>query len=172
MSTGSHDQPEITQLGRSDWARYKAIRLDSLADSGQWFASAGLDTEVARPDSYWQRILVTTDRFSVNVRGHDIAMMGTANPHEGFDCDKWLIGFWISPEYRGRGIFRQMIDFLDKWSVDRGYLRHGLGAWSDNQVAINAYTAVGFQPDGEPRPSTSVPGKFYLPMYKQLTISE
>lgn len=84
----------------------------------------------------------------------------------------WLFGFWISPEYRGRGIFRQMIDFLDKWSIDRGYLIHGLGAWSDNQVAINAYTAVGFQPDGEPRPSTSAPEKFYIPMYQGLTISE
>jgi RimJ/RimL family protein N-acetyltransferase len=144
----------------------------ALADSAQLFASAGIESESARPESYWRHMLQSTDRFAVNIAGKDIATMGVSDPHEGFTCDKWLIGFWISPEYRGRGVFKQMISFLDQWSLQNNYVRHGLGAWSDNEKAIKAYASVGFVADGEPRPSTSVAGKFYLPMYKQLTISQ
>jgi ribosomal protein S18 acetylase RimI-like enzyme len=59
-----------------------------------------------------------------------------------------------------------MFKFVDEHAQEKGWQRQGLGVWEDNYSAIAAYERIGFVTMGEPKPSTSVAGKFYIRMIR------
>jgi ribosomal protein S18 acetylase RimI-like enzyme len=56
-----------------------------------------------------------------------------------------FMGFmYVSPEYRGLGINRQIITSLIGWSKEQGVQDFYLDVYIGNEAAINAYEKVGF----------------------------
>ena len=85
---------------------------------------------------------------------------------EDFASNCWIRGCWVSPESRGNGVMRAFMEYVDSQAGVMPWGVQGLGVWVDNYSAIKAYENIGFTNMGEPRPSTSQPGKFYQRMIR------
>ena len=120
------DEFEIIELSESDWRDYKSIRLDSLRDSPDSFAST-YEREVSfRPDQWKSRL-----RISSTI--HDAVAIAAVS-------DKSLIGLlscvihgpdvktahlyqmWVSPGFRKRGVGSALVDHVKSWAVSKGCL--------------------------------------------------
>ena len=57
------------------------------------------------------------------------------------------LGFmYVSPNYRGMGVNKTIIDSLISWSKSREITDFHLDVYVNNQAAISAYEKVGFKP--------------------------
>lgn len=55
------------------------------------------------------------------------------------------LGFmYVRPEYRGKGINREIIDALQSWSSSKGINELRLEVYCDNLPAVSAYKKIGF----------------------------
>ena len=55
------------------------------------------------------------------------------------------LGFmYVLPEYRGKGINKQIIDSLKKWAASQNISEFRLEVYYDNDPAIKAYEKIGF----------------------------
>lgn len=62
------------------------------------------------------------------------------------DSHSYLGFMYVSPEYRGRGVNRRIVDLLITWSRAQGVRDCYLDVYSENSSAIRAYEKIGFQP--------------------------
>jgi ribosomal protein S18 acetylase RimI-like enzyme len=53
---------------------------------------------------------------------------------------------YVTPDFRGRGINREITEKLIAWSRSRGVTDLYLDVYSENTSAIKAYEKVGFKP--------------------------
>jgi RimJ/RimL family protein N-acetyltransferase len=88
-----------------------------------------------------------------------------------FGATVWVGGCWSAPNYRGAGLLKAMMRFVDEHAQEKGWERQGLGVWEDNYSAITAYEKLGFIAKGEPKPSTRVANKFYIRMIREAVIA-
>lgn len=55
------------------------------------------------------------------------------------------LGFmYVKPEYRGKGVNKQVIATLQQWAIKRGITEFRLDVYSDNLPAVKAYEKIGF----------------------------
>ena len=55
------------------------------------------------------------------------------------------LGFmYVRPEYRGRGVNKEIIEALKNWSLSKNINELRLEVYYDNSPAINAYKKIGF----------------------------
>ena len=102
--------------------------------------------------------------FSVD--GIDGAIMTIENLAGDFGARAWIGGCWSSPEYRGVGLLKAVLKFVDEHAQEKGWQRQGLGVWEDNYSAIAVYERLGFEAMGDRQPSSRVAGKFYIRMIR------
>lgn len=58
------------------------------------------------------------------------------------------IGFmYVKPEHRGKGVSRQILDALEKWTIEQGVTEIRLEVYKDNLPAVRAYEKYGFNPN-------------------------
>ena len=68
-----------------------------------------------------------------------------SKPYISYPFYTYLGFMYVAPEYRGKGINRQLIEQLAKWSKEQGINNMHLDVFADNQPAINAYRKSGFK---------------------------
>jgi len=105
------------------------------------------------------------DFLIASIDGIDAAVMSVEKLEGDFGATCWIGGCWSDPAYRGKGLLRAMMNFVDK--QDKGWQVQGLGVWIDNYSAIAAYEKLGFVKMGEDTPSTRQPGKFHQRMIRK-----
>ena len=135
-----------------EWQLYKSLRLQSLKDAPDAFGSTW-ERESPRPDEEWMaRLSDVDDRFSFPVVAFwDDEPAGLAwGRIEAVSPDRAdLYQMWASPNYRGRGIGRGLLDAVLQWASDRAeYIVLGVTLGNDSARAL--YESVGFQAFGEP----------------------
>lgn len=55
------------------------------------------------------------------------------------------LGFmYVKPEYRGKGVNKQVMAALQQWAISRGITEFRLDVYSDNLPAVKAYEKIGF----------------------------
>jgi len=153
---------EIIQPG--DWVRLRAIRLNSLLVNPEAFGGI-FEIESADDEFTWRQRFEKLDFLIASVDGIDAAVMSVEELQGDFGATCWIGGCWSDPEYRGKGLFRAMFNFLD--AQDRDWKIQGLGVFTDNDLAIAAYEKLGFVKMGEDKASTRQPGKFYQRMIRK-----
>ena len=158
-------QIQVELLTAEQWARAKELRLASLRDSAHAFGG-NLETESALGESEWRASFEKLNYIVASVDGIDSAIMTVENLKGDFDATAWVGGCWSSPEYRGVGLLKAMIKFVDEHAQEKGWQRQGLGVWEDNYPAIAAYEKLAFVAMGEPKLSTRVANKFYIRMIR------
>jgi len=157
---------KVELLTAEQWARARELRLASLRDSAHAFGG-NLETESAHSESEWRAKFETLNYLVASVDGVDSAIMTVENLSGDFEATAWIGGCWSSPEYRGVGLLRVMMKFVDEHAQEKGWQRQGLGVWEDNFSAIAAYEKLDFVVMGERKLSTRVANKFYIRMIRE-----
>jgi RimJ/RimL family protein N-acetyltransferase len=158
-------QIKVELLTTEHWLRVKKLRLASLRDSPDAFGG-NLETESTQSETEWRAKFENLHHLVASVDGIDGAIMTVENLRGDFEATAWIGGCWSSPEYRGVGLLRAMLKFVDEHAQEKGWQRQGLGVFEDNDSAIAAYEKLNFVAMGEPKPSTRVAGKFYIRMIR------
>jgi RimJ/RimL family protein N-acetyltransferase len=147
-----------------DWFRLRAIRLKSLQVNPEAFGGT-YEIESAETESEWRKKFEKLDFLIASIDGRDAALMSVEELDGDFGATCWIGGCWSDPPYRGKGLLRAMMNFVDQ--QDSRWQVQGLGVWIDNYSAIAAYEKLGFVKMGEDTPSTRQPGKFHQRMIRE-----
>jgi RimJ/RimL family protein N-acetyltransferase len=147
-----------------DWFRLRAIRLKSLQVNPEAFGGTH-EIESAETESEWRKKFEKLDFLIASIDGRDAALMSVEELDGDFGATCWIGGCWSDPAYRGKGLLRAMMNFVDQ--QDSGWQVQGLGVWIDNYSAIAAYEKLGFVRMGQDTPSTRQPGKFHQRMIRK-----
>lgn len=145
--------------------RLKTLRLAALADSPKAFG-AKYEIEKEKPINFWQNSLRITSWCFVTLADLDIGLLAVDRSEKDRQSDCWVSSWWIQEQYRGQGISRLMLSWVDNLARDKNWQKIGLGVWPDNKRAISAYQKLGFIADEQLMPSRSIPGLLYQPMFR------
>ncbi len=139
---------EIHALLPEDWPVIRAVRLRSLHESPHAFTST-YAREAAFDESTW-RDRATTGHWFVAVE--DGSVVGVAGGVEGWSDDpsrRELVGMWVAPRDRGRGVARLLLGAVGAWARAEGASVLSLGVRAGNRDARAAYLALGLRSSGE-----------------------
>jgi len=155
---------DVEIIHPDEWFRLRSIRLKSLTVNPEAFGGT-LEVESAEDENAWREKFAQLDFLIASVDGVDAAVMSVEKLVGDFGATCWIGGCWSDPAYRGKGLLRAMMNFVDE--QDKGWQVQGLGVWIDNYSAITAYEKLGFVKMGEDTPSTRQPGKFHQRMIRK-----
>jgi ribosomal protein S18 acetylase RimI-like enzyme len=158
---------EIVTVTVNDFERLRALRLAALKDTPDAFG-AKYEDEVNKPISEWQDRLKNTNWCFVVADGVDIGLLAVDRAEKDRNSDCWLSSWWIRDEFRGSGIPKLMLNWLEQLCIEKNWEKIGLGVWPDNLRAISAYKKLGFTEAEKLLPSRSIPGLMYLAMYRNV----
>jgi GNAT superfamily N-acetyltransferase len=145
---------EIMWLGAGDEDRYREVRLRALADAPQAFAST-FERENGFSRDVWTSRL-TSDSAVYLLAVDDGRAVGTASGRiEEQPGTAQLLGMWVAPEARGRGVGQALIEMIVDWARGRGMERLGLWVTEANDPARALYEKSGFLPTGQRQPLPS-----------------
>ena len=147
--------------------RLRALRLAALKDTPDAFG-AKYEDEANKPISEWQDRLKNTSWCFVVADGVDVGLLAVDRAEKDRNSDCWLSSWWIKDAFRGSGIPKLMLTWLEQLCRVNNWKKIGLGVWPDNLRAIAAYKKLGFTERQKLLPSRSIPGLMYLAMYKNV----
>jgi len=160
----------IRRVRADEGPQMRELRLQALADPVA--AIAFLETTeqaLARPDSEWQeraeRNATAADQAGfvallADESGRDepvgsvVVFTRRAGEPDYFERvptvdTATLVGVYVSPQVRGRGVIDALIQAAAEWTRDAGYPELTLDVHERNVVAISSYRRAGFDVVGE-----------------------
>jgi ribosomal protein S18 acetylase RimI-like enzyme len=148
---------EVRRARADDWEELRELRLRALADAPGAFAST-LEREAAFPDDVWrQRAQGGPASANFLVRADGVAVGMAAVIAEPAPGRMQLVGMWVDPGHRGRGIAQALISHAVRWSRDHQARELVLWVAENNTAARRLYRRVGFRPAGAHQPLPSDP---------------
>lgn len=147
---------EIREIGAGNWRALRDIRLAALRDAPQAFAST-YEREAAFTEADWLRWISRGDTFLAYAPELGAAPVGIVSGYEGEPGTIELISMWISPQARGRGIGRALVEAVLGQARAKSMTRVHLWAAESNRNARLLYERCGFRPTGERQPLPSNP---------------
>jgi ribosomal protein S18 acetylase RimI-like enzyme len=151
----------------ADWAAYRDLRLEMLADTPIAFTET-VDRARLHPDEHWRNRTAnrspTSQLFAAVAE--DGSWLGTMGGfHPAGNRDPVLVGVYVTPEFRGarEGLADALLDAVIEWSRSRGE-RLLLEVHENNEPAIRFYRRRGFTPTGVTIPYALDPGAVDLEM--------
>lgn len=152
--------------------RLRALRLRALADAPLAFGST-LAREEAFPDGVWD------ERATRGAAGEDqvtyVALddgrwvglaTGLAEAPDG--SRPVLVGMFVEPAARGRGIGGALVEAVVGWARGRGAAHLCLWVVSTNHPAVALYERCGFRPTGARQPLEHTPSLTEIQMTRDL----
>jgi RimJ/RimL family protein N-acetyltransferase len=161
---------EIITATADDIDRLRALRLAALHDAPYAFGSKHED-EIKKEESEWQERLKNTHWCFAVADGVDVGLLAVDRADKDRNSDCWLSSWWIRDEFRGSGIPKLMLNWVEQLCIENKWEKIGLGVWPDNLRAIAAYKKLGFTNTEKLLPSRSGPGLMYLAMYFEIAQS-
>jgi GNAT superfamily N-acetyltransferase len=147
---------DVRRIRADEGLRRRAVRLRALANAPTAFGST-LEREEAFADAVW----------------HERAAAGAAGvarvTYVAEDGDRWvgiatglgdepdapgatLVGMFVEPAARGRGVGRTLVEAVADWARSVGATRLHLWVTSTNDAALGLYRRAGFAPTGKKKP--------------------
>ena len=144
---------EIKEFSDSDWRGYKSIRLSSLQESPDSFAST-YEREASFSTEQWQA------RLKISPSIHDAIALGAIVDelyagllscviHKPDANSAHLYQMWVAPDYRGLGIGMALVDRIKSWACQRDVEKLVLSVTTINTEAIALYEKLGFYSVGD-----------------------
>jgi GNAT superfamily N-acetyltransferase len=149
----------VRRIDVGEWERFKAFRLDALAEAPYAFGSTLADT-AARPDDEWRErvtALATAAGTCYYVAEADDGtwLAGAGGYLE--DGVPNVFGVWTRPEARGNGYADALVRGVVEWARRTGAAEVRLWATDTNEPARRVYDRLGFTPTGTTQPLPSDP---------------
>ena len=162
----------IRRIRPDEALRLRALRLRALADTPSAFGST-LGREEAYGDDVW----------------HERALRGAAGQdrvtYVAEDGDRWVgmvtglvddpaeprlevVGMFVEPIARGRGVGAALLEAVGCWARERGAPRLRLWVTSTNGAALRLYRRCGFRPTGNTKPLDHTPAVSEYEMVREL----
>jgi GNAT superfamily N-acetyltransferase len=164
----------VHRVRADQWRQWRDLRLRALAESPRAFGST-YQENAGYPDETW---LERTRALAGAAQ--DRAMFVAIDP----TADIWigcaggfadeddgiasLISMWVSPEHRGRGVGRSLVEAVIGWARATGYERLRLDVVRGQDSAVRLYSRLGFRPTGRwipmPRDPSLIEDEMVLPL--------
>lgn len=143
---------EIRELSIVDWKAYKSVRLNSLKDSPDSFGST-YEREISFSESDWHSRLMPKPGTNISIpliAEVDGKPVGLASGvvWESDPNVTHIYQMWVSPEARGIGIARALLDRIAEWAKRRRCESLALSVTTINTAAVSLYQSVGFSASG------------------------
>jgi GNAT superfamily N-acetyltransferase len=139
----------IVRLRPVDWAAYGQIRLAALADAPSAFGSTVADEEAMTPAD-WRTRLTRRSTFAASAPH---GLVGTAAGIPGdVEGDAELVGMWVHPDWRRRGIGGRLVGAVIDWAAAGSYRALDLWVTVGNDAAEALYSRLGFVRTGATQP--------------------
>lgn len=88
-------------------------------------------------------LLVGEDDGGIVATGYGQVRQSKASLNHDWHC---YLGFmYVAPQWRGKGVNREVMKRLIDWAKSRGVQDFYLDVYTDNKAAINAYGKLGFR---------------------------
>jgi ribosomal protein S18 acetylase RimI-like enzyme len=165
MDRASPERVVIRRVRRDEVAEVRELRLSALRGAPEAFARS-YEEEAGQPPAFWE------DRTQAAAEGDDVAAfvavaggrhVATATCLVGGAPGRAvLVGMWVEPPWRRRGIGSRLIAAACGWACTRGAPAVDLVVHLINEDARLLYERAGFVPLGEPE--TGEGGKLELRM--------
>lgn len=141
---------EIREVGPDAWATWRILRQTALAEAPYAFGSRLADWQGASDvEQRWR------DRLALPGSHNLLAMLdgravGMASGVPGPDPSvAGLVGMWVAPAARGRGVGDSLIEEIEGWARSAGALAIRLTVSDGNGRASGLYERNGFLATGE-----------------------
>jgi ribosomal protein S18 acetylase RimI-like enzyme len=128
-------------IGADNWERWRDMRLDALREAPEAFCSSLSDWEDHSERTWRARLTEVSANFIATLDGKDVGMVSAATSDEEVE----LIGMWVAPFSRGRGIGDQLVEAVVDWSQSQQPSRLTLRVLVGNDRAVNLYERHGFE---------------------------
>lgn len=140
---------DVRPLRPDEWQTKRQLRLAALLDSPAAYASTHR-REVGRSQAEWSVWPQAGQCFAAfdgaEAVGIAAAWVAVATPDVTH-----LIGMWVCPPARGRGVAGRLVAAVAGWARERGADAVHLEVAAGNDPALRAYLRAGFEPiDEEP----------------------
>ena len=130
-----------------DWRPYRELRLRSLHIAPDAYGSNHAD-ELAMPETWWRERLIGSHTLVAEDAGRAVGIgTGIGDRHEVGSRE--IVGLWVEPEVRGRGVATSLIEGLAAWARADGAGAIALWVADGNDAALRLYQARGFMVTGE-----------------------
>lgn len=150
------DDVEIRRIGPDEWRELRELRLRALRDAPLAFGST-LERESAYDQGRWRSqassaaggaddvaiVAVADGRFIGMARGY----LGPSEEPQP-QTVAWLIGVYVEPAWRRRGIARALSAQVVGWARERGVAEVHLHVADWNEAARRTYEELGFTASG------------------------
>jgi GNAT superfamily N-acetyltransferase len=126
-----------------------------LVDAPDAFTSTS-SRESGYDEAKW-RVLAASGQWFV---ADDDGLIGVAVGVDGWSGDpktRELVGMWVAPSHRRRGIAKQLLDQVKAWAASEGATTLSLGVREGNEKALAAYLSMGMRQSGETMPEVGHP---------------
>ncbi|MEM1447010.1 MAG: GNAT family N-acetyltransferase [Planctomycetota bacterium] len=146
---------EIQQLTEDHLATWRTLRLHALRDRPDAFGST-YEAEAVLDDegwaAKWQSWIGSPGGVWAAMQGEKpVGLVGCVCDHEAAGR-AWLISMWVAPAVRGRGLGKALITSAIRWAKDQGLKELRLEVTSNNPVAAQLYSRMGFVMTGSSAP--------------------
>jgi ribosomal protein S18 acetylase RimI-like enzyme len=138
----------IIRAEPEDWEALRAIRLRSLREEPQAYASS-YETEAGYQPDLWRERLATAFSYLAFDDDHDL--VGIATGVWTRDGDTHVVGMYVAPEARGLGCAHQLLDAIADLAIQRRVKRLVLDVAESNMRAARCYRWYGFVETGRRR---------------------
>ena len=154
------DDIRVRRLLPEDAARYREIRLEGLRVSPEAFGNT-FEVENARPIELFADRLRDSETMGA-FEGAEIlgvaglrANQGPKESHKGT-----LVGMYVRPQARNRGVGRRLVEAVIEVARTRGVELLQLAVVSDNEPARRLYARLGFVEYGIEKKSLKQGGRY------------
>lgn len=99
-------------------------------------------------DGKW-RDLGATGRWFVAVDDEPVGVAVGVDGWSGDPQKREVVGMWVAPSHRRRGMARELLDQVKAWATSDGATTLSLGVREGNEQAMTAYLSMGMRSSGE-----------------------
>ena len=147
---------QIRPLHPSEWQAYRDVRLRSLAESPDAFAST-LEVEGARSDEEWKSRVSAGAMSELDLplalsQGDHLVGLAWGKVFPDDPSTAHVFQMWVAPESRGEGLGAKMLAQVIDWAAALGLARLVLGVTEGDTSARRLYERVGFEAYGDLEP--------------------